>query len=383
MAPRSQKADQRKIAFRLEDGEGSDTTLGLVIRPEDLSYNDVALQAVVQTFGGAFLDDFGVGVSAISMSGHTGWGAGSRVDGFEAFQDLYETTWLGWQAARKRSVEAARDPRKVKLTLIDDLDERVCVVAPGAFSLKRSRSRPLLHLFAINLIVLGDDVSPQGADALDLSSQPSLDTVTKGLASLQSSADTLTGKAASLRQFIDSSLAAPLHSVVSTATAAMQKVVDVVGAAHGVVTAETAPFVGIAQDLSLLGRNTFNTYNAIVTMPDFLRHEVSTVAAAFNNAYCVLGNAFRKASTYPDYDPLYGSSNCSSTIGGSPISPLLGRNPWEVILPTSADVAAVTPDARANVVALLNTDPVLAPMGASELAARASAAINGITLAWL
>jgi hypothetical protein len=220
-------------------------------------------------------------------------------------------------------------------------------------------------------------------DPLDFNSGGSAASVRSGLASLKSCIDVIESKAAAVRSFISTELVDPIHAVMTTASSALSKVVGVVTEARGIVTAEANQFIGIASDLSLLGRNVFNTYNAITNLPDSIAHEVSTIAGAFNNAFCVLKNAFKKVQEYPDYDPLYGASNCSSTVGGSPISPLLGTNPWQVILPSSPLVASVTPDARANIDALKATDPVLAPMSSTELGSRTSAAISGISLSWV
>lgn len=383
MAPRSQKADERPIAFRLEDGAGGDSTVGLVIRPGDLSFNETALQAPVQTLGGAFLDDWGAALSSIQISGHTGWGSGNRPDGFQAFQDLHATVWNGWHAARKAAVDAGRSPTEVRLTFVDDLDDIAVSVTPGAFSLKRNKSSPLLHMYQVSMTVLGRSITKPLVDPLNMGGGGTPNVVKLGLSSLQSSITTLNTAAANIHSFIDHTLAAPLHGLVTQASQAMSQVMNVVGAARGVVTSATAPFIGIAADLSLLGRNVFNTYNAIAGLPDFLANQVAGVASAFNNAFCVLRNAFRKVSEYPNYDAIYGASNCSSTVGGSPVSPLLGVNPWEVILPGDPIVAAVTPAARDNITLLKATDPVLAPMSSGELGSRVQAVLSGVTFGWL
>jgi hypothetical protein len=237
-------------------------------------------------------------------------------------------------------------------------------------------------MYNVSMTVLDAAIRPRLNDPLNMGSGGSLNAVTAGLSSLQSSIDTLNGAAANIHGFIDSTLAAPLHGLITTASSAMSQVMGVVSAARGVVSGATAPFIGIASDLSLLGRNVFNTYNAVANLPDFLANQVSAVASAFGNAFCVLNNAFRKVQEYPDYTGLYGASNCSSTVGGSPVSALLGVNPWEVILPDNLPVAAVTPEARANIGLLKATDPVLAPMPSSELGSRVMAVLGGVTFAW-
>lgn len=381
--PRSQKADKRPISFRLEDGQGGSTTVPLVIRPEDLNRTEPSLQSFVPTFGGAFMDDWGLGISTIQISGNTGWGSGKRPPGEEEFKKVHNAAWTGWHAARKAAVEDGRDVKAVKLLFIDELDEITAVVAPGSFALKRNRSRPLLMMYQISMTVLSDDIAPPAKDPLDFTSIGKPDTIRAGLASLGSSVGRITAAASRIRSFVDGAVADPLHQIMGLSTGAFSKVISVVSAARGVVNDEASHYIGIATDLSLLGRNAFNTYNAVATLPDFLKHEVSAVASSYQNAFCVLRNAFRKVQDYPDYDSVYGASNCSSTVGGSPLSLLADRNPWEVILPSRSAVASVTPEARANIELFKSADPVLRPMSLSELTSRVTAVGSGVSFPWL
>lgn len=381
MAPRSQKADVRPISFRLDDGSGQITTLPLVIRPEELTHAQTSLQTPVQTLNGAFLDDFGEGLASIQISGHTGWGAGKRPSGEAEFKKLHDAVWTKWRAARIQAVKQNRNPSNVRLLFVDDLDSLCVLVAPGQFQLKRSKSRPLLFMYSVSMTVLSDQVQPPPTDSYKPGVPGAASTVQKGIASLQSSINKLKDQAAKARTFVDANLVKPMQAMILTATGAMQNVVDLATAARGIVTDEVDQFSGIAGDLALLGRNAFYTYNAIAGLGDFASHEVSTVAAEFNNAFCVIANAFRKQREYPDFDGVYGASNCSSTTGGSPISPLIGTNPFETILPVPAMTAAVTPAARAQMDILRATDPVLAPMSAGQLSSVVAAIVAGVSVA--
>lgn len=381
--PRSQKADERPMAFRLENGAGGDTTVPLVIRPEDLDHSETALETAIPTLGGAFIDNFGPGLASIKISGTTGWGSNGRKSGFDAFKELHDAVWTEWHASRKRAVEEGRSPLDVKLTFIDDLDELCFLVSPGAFSLRRNKSSPLLMRYSISMTVLSDQIQPPVKDALDLFGGGSASSVKTGLSSLKASIKKIEDGAAKLRGVIGGSLGATVLNVANKASASLGKVVSVVTSARGIVTAQASQFVGIAQDMSLVGRNLFQTYAAITTLPDFVKHQVATVAGAFNNAFCVLKNAFKRPREYADYDALYGASNCSSTVGGSPISPLADRNPWEVILPMQQQVASVTPEARSSIEAMKATDAVLAPMGLADLGSRLTKIDLGVKFPWL
>lgn len=374
MAPTSQK--DRPISFALDDGRGALTTAALVIRPEDLSKNDPSLQSTQPTFGGAFLDDFGPGLSSIQISGHTGWGAGNRPDGFEAFKSLYDTVWTSWHDKRKAAVKDGLDPNLVKLIFVDTLDDIVCVVAPGNFSLKRNRSRPLLMMYQIGMTVLDERISSPLKDPLNFDRGRAA--MPAGLASLQSSLDKISAKAATLRSFIDANVATPVQNFMNLTTSSFSKVIDAVNDARGIVTAEARQLIGISTDLAVVGRNVFHTFNAVAGLPDFVRHELSSVAAAYENAFCVLRNVFRVVREYPDYSSVYGASNCSSTVGGSTLSPLRDSNAFESIIPSVLLPPSVTAEAKAGVDVLMVTDPVLSPLDVTDVAARLIPLNNGI-----
>jgi hypothetical protein len=95
----------------------------------------------------------GVGLPTISLSGHTGWGAGTRPDGFQEFQDLYETVFAGWHDARQERSNGT-NPDDIKLIFADELDDFTWAVAPQSFVLKRNKSRPLLSTYQISMIKL-------------------------------------------------------------------------------------------------------------------------------------------------------------------------------------------------------------------------------------
>ena len=47
--------------------------IGLVIRPEELTRTDPSRINDTRTLGGAWSDNFGEGLSSLTISGHTGW----------------------------------------------------------------------------------------------------------------------------------------------------------------------------------------------------------------------------------------------------------------------------------------------------------------------
>ena len=134
-------------------------------RPEELTYIDPSRNTVHQTLGGAWVDGFGAGLTQIQISGNTGWGQGSNPPGELQFHLAYNVMFKQWHQKRLNAVMAGRDPNTVKLILIDTLNFYYGVCVPMVFTLKRSRSRPLLYLYNINLIMVGNTISSISATA--------------------------------------------------------------------------------------------------------------------------------------------------------------------------------------------------------------------------
>lgn len=379
-ATTNQKADAAPIGFRLEPLSGGPVSLNLPIRPEDLSYNQPALQTAVQTLDGAFVDDFGEGIETIQIAGHTGWGQGNRPDGVEQFRRLHDLVWVRWHNERRLALEQGQDPAGVRLLFVDALNDATRVVVPGLFSLKRNRSSPLLIRYQINMTVLSANITPQQTDPLSIGSSSSPFGVLSGLASLKSSMSGIASAAANVRGLVDASIVQPVQAFMGVTHDVMSGVTGLVDGVKGVVSAEAAQLAGVGADLALAGRNVFHAYNAVANLPDFARAEISAVAANYQNAYCILKNAFRKLDEYPDYSGLYGAFNCSSTIGGAGLSAYLSTNPWETLAPGVRSVAAITPDARTQLDALKRVDPVLAPISISVIGASLRTAADGITV---
>ena len=171
-----QRAGVRPIAFFLEvDGNPGDPFI-LPIRPEDLSRTEPSRVNVQQTLGGAWADNFGPGVQQINISGHTGWrgmDAASGLDGLGQFFTLRSMVFEQWHALRQDRINAGRDPSTVKLLFSDQLDEFCWEVVPSQFTLRRSKSRPLLATYQIAMTVIDADAEIMYAPATP-TAQPDL-----------------------------------------------------------------------------------------------------------------------------------------------------------------------------------------------------------------
>lgn len=363
MAPPSQKASERPISFRLVGVDGQVTSVSLVIRPEDLTRGEPSLINATPTFDGAWIDAFGPNLGSIQISGHTGWNLAGGWE--ENFARLRSAVFTEWHRQRAQAVSEGKDAAEVKLIFADALDNITAIVAPAVFTLKRNKASPLLMMYQINLIVAGDlpnDIASSADLESDLTFESGIaGSLTAGGASLADSLGKITKAAGQVRSFIDSSIAAPVRGFMDMSATAFSKVVNVANTGRGLIQGEAAQLIDIARDVAMVGRNAFYAYNAVASLPAELAYQVSAVGNAYGNAFCVLRNAFNPPNTYPDFSDLYGASYCSSTVGGSPLSPLRNGNPFETIVPTVALPPGVSRLARSSIEAARVMDPVLSP----------------------
>lgn len=382
-APTSQKAQDRPIAFALDNGSGGLTKMELTIRPEELTRSEPALMTPVQTFGGAFIDDFGRGLSQLVISGHTGWAVRNGADGVKRWEDFRDLVWVRWHELRSQAVADGKDPDTVKLIFADKLDNIVAVVAPGQLTLRRSRSRPLLMMYQLPMTIITDRLEPELLDKLETfgaGATPPPKVVIAGLESLKATIGELKAKAADVRAWVQTNVAVPVQAFMNLTTDVLDQVAEQVDEVRGIVDDQAGQLIDIAGDLSEAGRNIFLTYNAVAGAPDHLMIQVSEVASAYENAMCLMRNAFRRRSLYDDYEGVYGASICSSTIGGSPLSAYRDTNTFAATISNNASPVLVSGEAKADIDILKAVDPVLAPMSLTDLGARALSIGTGVRL---
>jgi len=385
--PSSQKASERPISFLLSGG-GASASVDLVIRPEDLSRTDVSRLSVQQTLGeSAWADNFGPGLPSITISGHTGWRRteSSNDDGLARFTALHSTVFSQWHSRRKQMASTGQDPDNVRLIFVDTLDGIAEVVAPLNFALRRSKSRPLLAQYQLAMTVLNQPIDGPpislGLAAGYLGRSGDLGAgVLEGLGieSLTASIDRITGYIDQIRAGIDSTLLAPVRSF-------MYQTARLYGSVRGLISAGSSiagSVIRIAQTVTQAGVNVFRTLAAVASIPQLAKQQLMSIAGAYSNILCVLRNALRQQRYYQDYSDVYGSSNCSSTAGGRPISSLAGENPFYRMVPTSQPLpVTMTPSAQSSVLAMASSDPVLAPMSTASLGANLTNVQGGMVVA--
>jgi len=370
-APTDQRAGIRPIVFVLDDGQLLQAVT-LPIRPEDLNRIEGARVTVHQTLGrevSGWVDNFGAALPSCTISGNTGWrfAAGINLDGFGSFEELNNLVVHKYHEAKQAAIDAGRDPAMVKLLFVDVLDHFAWSVVPTQFVLRRSKSRPLLFQYNITLQAVSTTVDIPNVDI------PNYGNNGVGLTALSDATDTINeeaddfGMGSGFGDFLDT-----VTGVFDAAAAAIADISNL-GAAY------VNQLLTLAGDLASVGLSVFRTVTAALNLPLDLKAKAARIASAFNTVACIFQNALRPRKPYEEYSALYGSSNCSSTTGGSPASVFAGQGVFG-LMQTGASAFNVTSDALNAIKSIKQADPVLAPLSISEIDRNLSEIVAGVTL---
>ena len=393
MATPNQKAESRPISFMFHNTATNDAPvkIDLSIRPEDLTRPETSRAMVHQTLGGAWLDSWGSGVPSVQISGTTGWGQGDRKDGQQAFLDLHDQIFTRWHNEREAALHNGFSPDKVKLIFVDELDDFIWDVAPMTFTLRRSKSRPLLSQYQINLTWLSDGVADLAIAKKAIADLAASTALKKPLGFLDRVKATLAGALATIKAFADkikggiASFLGPIKQAFADFTALTATVLgfvqDAISTGISVVTELTGGLFAIATNLCRAASNVTNMFSSIMSIPGRIKSEFMRLGAAFTNAFCVLKNAFKGKRSLPNYDDLYGASNCSSTAGGRPISKYANANPFPIFMPFEQRSTSISSSAAASVNSLAKVDPVLSPLSTTQIGDHLTSINKGLVLA--
>ncbi len=119
-------------------------------RPEELSYGHPGRGTAIQTLDGGFIDDFGEGLTDITIRGHTGWN--QTIPGELQFYALRDLVTLRYHDLRAQKAEASQPINDVKMYLVDTLNAFMYEVYPLQFRGTRSRQQPLLYKYEMRLV---------------------------------------------------------------------------------------------------------------------------------------------------------------------------------------------------------------------------------------
>lgn len=350
----SQTAEERPISFIL-DGKGGADEVTLFIRPEEMTRSHPSRTSVNQTLGGAWIDSFGEGLETTTLSGTLGWRTGQDgKDGGDRLISMREKTYHRWHKLRQEAVDRGEDPNGIKLRFVDALNKYSSVVVPQVFEIRRSKSRPLLASYRISFVAVGKAGAPGSITSIlgggDLQGT--------GLDSLFGSLGEINAAINTARNFVNRTILVPVTGFMRLSSRVFTEV-------HGTIQNGLAladPFIHVAHGLAYTGMNVFRTMAAVQGIPMESKAQLMHVAGAYSNTYCVLRNALKKTPTYEDYNPLYGSSNCSSTGGGTPPSQYIGLNPFFYVSPQQSGAVSVSPGASRAIADLTHRDILIAPL---------------------
>ncbi len=387
-APTDQRAGIRPISFVLQDAASELTRfVTLNIRPEDLTRTDPARVAVHQTLGRnatGWVDNFGEGLPTINISGNTGWrnAQGTGMDGAEAFDALNQLITREYHEAKQTAIDTGMDPAAVRLIFVDVLDDFAFPVVPTTFVLRRSKSRPLLFQYTIALQALSKDV-----ETIEVLT-PDFGNPANGVIALNMTIAELEGYEEHVKGWLDVALEGvdgviggvsdSIAGFVTTTNGVLGTVLEVMRDTRNLSTGIGNRLIGIASGLASVGLNIFRVVNSISGIGDDIKSKIGQVAAAYNEALCILSNSLRPRKVYEQYTGLYGASNCSSTTGGKPASPYANLNVFSLMAPEK-NLINLSGAALSGINTLGQMDPVLAPLPMNEIGRMTSMITGGVT----
>lgn len=375
-APTDQRAGIRPIAFMLNNQRQFSQQVLLNVRPEDLTRNEPTRAAVHQTLGSGsavgWVDNFGPGLPSVTINGHTGWrtAAGTGMDGAAAFEALHKLVEVDYFNAKQAAVDSGRDPSAVQLIFIDTLDKFTWAVVPTQFTLRRSKSRPLLFQYQINLQAVDVNVG-----SVPVSLPPTVNP-SNAIIALDKSIAILSGTQPGLRGYLTSLFGSP--AVADFLTTAVS-VFNVARQAYAAYKAADGNIISMALQFSGAGANLINALVSTGLLPPAIAAGLMQVGAAFNEIRCIFTNALTAFSTYQNYTGLYGASNCSSTVGGRPASVYAGQNVFALTAAAQSPVG-VTTQASAGLNSLNGMDQALSPVSMAEMLRNVGYVNSGVRL---
>ena len=123
----------------------------LVLNPEEYTLVEPARVNVTQTSGGAFVDDFGLGIPILYFRGQTGFKNRDNdvTSGLKNFKNLRDDIYRAYFKN-----QAPGEQSDYELHLYNYIDEDYLIIVPQIFTLQRSISQPLLFRYEARFMVL-------------------------------------------------------------------------------------------------------------------------------------------------------------------------------------------------------------------------------------
>ncbi|POZ52979.1 hypothetical protein [Methylovulum psychrotolerans] len=353
------------ILHNVADGSNPKEMI-LKVRPEEFNQQDTSRLAVTQTFGGMFIDSFGVGLPTIKLAGHTGWrGKDDATTGFQFMQDLKKLVYTDWHEQRALMAAQGKDPALVHLIYNDFLNDVAWVCAPNSFIAKKTTNAPLLYYYEINITFVDKYLRKKLI-------KPGLTGLLGDIiASIKRAVTIVAGFMKLVKNTISSwvnFVKDIVGGIMAVSYAITQGVADILSGANGVVNSITGGLSDIAGGLAFATSSLLTSAMAINNFPQEVQAEIQGCVSAFNNLGCIFRNGLKQAQLLNNYDSLFGASLCSSTTGGAPISSYYGLNTFENVLPKDQLSGVEMTTAAMDWMRLVNnSDPILYPLKPSVI----------------
>lgn len=391
--------ETKRITFLLIDKEGTNIFPGgviarhtLKINPEDYTLDWPSRSAVVQTLGGAVIDDFGLGLPIISIRGTTGWGRRSEVDpvdGFSSFQDLFSNIYRAYHEIRGTVRDEGRNPDAITLLVIDEVNfgesDKVKTSLPvfschfTNFRLSRSKSRPLLFQYDLTLTVVDTDANEKTTAAQDeiaasLRQLEGRDADKIGLlldafaSNKAKIADLPNSAGLSVGNITVGDIANTIRNGYDAATKVLQNIEDIKGGVTSAVQNVTSQIARVQGAIVKVTR---------AVQENFLLNQTAEVVGEINrlleSAY-TLQCALKRVSfgsPLPRITALNGAGTCSSSVGTAPSEFANEENTFNRIAGGETqgiiDIVTVNPTGDTALENIEGFDPVLEPFPGFDL----------------
>jgi len=386
-SPSSQKA--HAIGLLLWD-DRSHQAVGkmftLPIRPEELNYTEPTRITTQATLAGAYADIHGWGIKTLTVTGHTGWRGNSSGDGAALFKTMKTDIFDEYHRRRAEMLRQLRDPNDLQMLVSDKHHGYTWVAAPKAFTLRRHKSSPLLHHFALSFDLLGvpEDFAVIPDPIMDAINNPRIrrDAASKHLQDQKTTLQELNDDLNAYRAEMDAAFG-PITDYLQGINDTIAGYIDVI---TGFVDATLGPILAVADSLVTAAHNIGRLMLLATTLAQKVKGAVMRLCSAWNDIRCTLRNAWQHALDFPSFsDLLNGASNCSSTGGGSAPSAYRSTktNTVEAVRQAQATPPAtptVSTAARASMSAV-SVDPIAQTSPPTDLAQHARSISEGVSLA--
>jgi hypothetical protein len=147
-------------------------TLTLTINPEELTQDEPARANVIRTLGGAYAEERGQDLITISIKGTTGYRKrigvdGKETDGFQEFKSLRNDIYRYFLEPDGK-LKQLQNGSDYELRFYNWEDDEYYAVFPLKFGLQRSKSRPLLYAYDLEMVCLYRLEKPPRLDVQDV-----------------------------------------------------------------------------------------------------------------------------------------------------------------------------------------------------------------------